>query len=124
MAAEWAKLCQARDLIVEEPHVVIEFGDDRRHRVTVDVNADEYLLRALVARQSIVANLPNLPIQVWLRNRAMSLVGFRIDRSGRLIAETWVSKVGVTRSEFQHHLRTIAVEADRFEFVLTGGDSE
>lgn len=124
MAAEWAKLCQARDLIVEEPHVVIEFGDNRRHRVTVDEHANEYLLSALVARQSIVSTLPNLPMQVWLRNRAMSLVGFRIDHRGRLIAEAWVPTAGLTAKEFQHYLRSVAAEADRFEYVLTGKDSE
>lgn len=124
MGAKWVKFCGARDLVVEQPHVRITFSDDRSHRVTVDEEADEYRLRAFVVRQSIVASLPDLPLQIWIRNRAVSLVGFRIDRQGRLIGEAWVPKASITESEFQLYLRTLAVEADRFEYALTGRDSE
>ena|SRR5436190_1412329 len=124
MDAEWVKLCQAPDFVVESPDVVIKFKDDRSHRVTVEEDANEYVLRAFVVRQSTVASLPYLPLQVWMRNRAVSLVGFRIDRRGRLVGEAWVPKAGITASEFQLYLRTVAVESDRFEYTLTGRDSE
>ena len=92
--------------------------------MTVDELEDEFHLRAIVVRQSIVDALPNLPLQIWVRNRAVSLVGFRIDHRRRLVAEAWVPKAGITESEFQLYLRTLAVEADRFEYALTGRDSE
>lgn len=104
--------------------IVITFRDERHHRVTVEVETEEYVLSALVARQSIVASLPDLPLQVWIRTRAVSLVGFRIDHRGRLVSEAWVPKAGITESEFQLYLRTLAVEADRFEYILTGRDAE
>lgn len=124
MVAEWSKFCQAPDLAVEGPHIVITFGDDRRHRVTVEEEADQYFLRAFVVRQATVDSLPNLPIQVWERNRAVSLVGFRIDNRRRLVGEAWIPKAGVTESEFQLYVRTLAIEADRFEYALTGRDVE
>jgi hypothetical protein len=124
MVTEWTKLCVASDLVVETPDVVVSFRDKRSHRVTVEENSDEFVLRAFVVRQSIVAELADLPFQVWSRNRAVSLVGFRIDRRGRLVGEAWVPKAGITASEFQFYLRTLAVEADRFEYALTGRDSE
>lgn len=124
MVAEWATFCQASDLIVDGPHIVITFRDERRHRVTVEEKDDQYVLRAFVVRQSTVDALPDLPLQIWVRNRAVSLVGFRIDHLRRLVGEAWVPKAGITESEFQLYLRTLAVEADRFEYTLTGRDSE
>lgn len=124
MVAEWAEFCRTTDLAVEDSSVVITFADGRRHRVAVEEDAEEYLLRAFVARQSTVASLPDLPLKVWSRNRVVSLMGFRIDHRGRLVGEAWVPKVGITAREFQLYLRTVAVEADRFEYTLTGRDSE
>jgi len=124
MVADWAKFCHAPDLVVDSPHVVITFGNDRRHRVTIEEQVDEYILRAFVTRQSTVTALPDLPFQVWVRNRAISLVGFRIDHRSRLVGEAWVPKAGITDSEFQFYVRTLAIEADRFEYALTGRDSE
>jgi hypothetical protein len=124
MDANWTQFCQAADLAVAHPHVDIKFGDDRRHRVTVQEEPGSYILTAFVVRQAVVSSLPNLPLDVWVRNRATTLVGFRIDNRGRLVAEAWVPKAGIRASEFQHYLRTLAIEADRFEYVLTGRDAE
>src|SRR5262245_5759564 len=124
MVADWARFCQSSDLVVDHPHVDITFGDDRRHRVTVQEESDEYILSAIVVRQSTVTSLPDLPLQIWVRNRAASLVGFRIDHRGRLVGEAWVPKAGITESEFQLCVRTLAIEADRFEYALTGRDAE
>lgn len=124
MIDEWTKFCQSSDLIVDGSSIVITFRDERRHRVTVEEEADEYVLRAFVVRQSTVDAIPDLPLQIWVRNRAVSLVGFRIDHRRRLVGEAWVPKAGITESEFQLYLRTLAVEADRFEYTLTGRDVE
>jgi len=124
MAAEWTRLCREGDLRVAEPHVDVSFADDRRHRVTVVDAGEAYHISALVVRQAVVAGIEDLPVRVWIRNRAMDLVGFRIDLRNRLVAEAWVPKTGLTPDEFQLFVRTVATEADRFEFVLTGRDVE
>jgi hypothetical protein len=85
---------------------------------------DVYSLSAVVVRQRTVASLPELPVHTWLRNRAVPLVGFRIDRRNRLVGEAWIPKAGLTAEEFQLYVRTVAIECDRFEYLLTGQDIE
>lgn len=124
MAAEWVPLCDVGDLTVNEPHIEVAFKNERRHRVFVEDTDDSYQLTAVVARQRVVAQQTDLPLQAWLRNRATQLVGFRIDRRGRLVAEAWVPKAGLTAEEFQLYVRTVAAESDSFEYLLTGADAE
>jgi hypothetical protein len=124
MTADWAGLCRAKDLSVDEPHVGVQFGDGRRHRVTIADQGDAYLISAIVVRPAAVTALPDLPVQSWIRNRTTQLVGFRIDRQRRLVVEGWIPKAALTAEEFQLYVRTAAAEADRFEYVLTGRDAE
>ena len=124
MGVEWVSLCRSRDLVVDNPWVDVRFGDDRRHRVCIEEQEDEYHLSAFVVRRSIVASILDLPVQVWLRNRATTLVGFRIDRRGALVGEAWVPEPGLTMEEFQCYVRTVAAACDRFEYGLTGRDIE
>lgn len=124
MAADWVRFCRGKDFTIEEPHVDVGLDDGRRHRVTVEDQPNAYQLMGIVVRQGIVATFPDAPIQAWLRNRATMLVGFRIDRQRRLIAEAWMPKAGLTADEFQLYLRRLAAECDRFEYVLTGRDIE
>lgn len=57
-------------------------------------------------------------------NRVAQLVSFRVDARGRVVASGWISKAGVTATEFLLVLRRVAVESDRLEFLLTGKDRE
>jgi hypothetical protein len=122
MAADWVPLCSAKDLTIYGNHVDVSLEDGRGHRIIVTDEGKVYRIRGIVVRRATVASLPNLPIQVWKRNRTTHLVGFRIDRKMRLIAEAWPAKPGLTAEEFQFYLRTLAAECDRFEYILTGGD--
>lgn len=125
MRNEWAKLCQAADIDVDGAKATVTFLDGRSHRVIVTETAQEYLLHAVVARLATVERIgQDLPVDVWLRNRAVSLVGFRHDSRGRLVCEAHVPKAELTAAEFQFYLRTIAIESDRFEYALTGQDVE
>ena len=124
MAGSWEGLCRAKDLQVDGSQIQVRFADGRGHRVTVGEDGEAYGLSAFVVRRAVVEALPDLPVRVWIRNRATQLVGFRIDRQNRLVAEAWVPKVGVTAEEFQLYVRTVALESDRFEFLLTGRDVE
>ena len=125
MKSEWKALCKSPEMSVEDAGVVVTFHDQRKHRVAVTDGDDDLLLQAVVARPSIVRDIGNaLSVTAWLRNRSVALVGFRIDEKERLICEAVVPKAGLTADEFQFHLRTVAVEADRFEYALTGRDAE
>lgn len=125
MAVEWTKYCAAADLsVIDGSHIDVAFHDNRRHRLTVIEDEKGYTLRAIVVRQRIVTAMVDLPIHIWLRNRSTDLVGFHIDNRGRLVGESWIPKIGVTREEFQLYVRKVAIECDRLEFLLTGQDAE
>lgn len=124
MGVEWRSLCKADDMIAKEKGVDVTFADDRRHQVQVAEQTDAYQLSGFVIRQARVAELEDVHLEAWLRNRSTSLVGFRLDERGRLVGESWVPKAGLTATEFQLYVRTLAAECDRLEFSLTGRDVE
>ena len=123
MIGDWKVFCRGAEFTLDGNDVDVTF-DNRSHRVTVTEEGDSYLLSAFVARQATVSGTTGLAEQMWLRNRATSLIGFRIDQRGRLIGEAWVPKPGLTADEFRFYVRTVAVECDRLEYVLTGRDVE
>lgn len=126
MAAEWQRLIRGREFDVEDGRVLVKLGE-RSQRLTVKDEGESYLLTAVVARARIVRGLDSIDdllLRAWQRNRATSLVGFRLDNRDRLVGEAWVPKLALTPEEFQMYLRTVARESDRLEFELTGEDVE
>jgi len=98
-------------------------GGSRRHTVRVIDCEDTIRLEATVVGPSTLEQLhSDHRMATWRRNRLTSLVAFRIDGRGRLLAEAAVPKVGLTPEEFKIYLRAIASEADRLELVFTGQD--
>ena len=122
---EWRKLCVgARDLQIEGEGVVVVLGGGRQHRVEVEPRGDVVELRAVVARRGVVGDQKDPALAAWNRNRAASLVGYRLDERGRLVGESWVPAAGLTADEFLIYVRGIAAACDLFEFQLTGKDRE
>jgi len=124
MGVDWIRFCRARNFLVEAPDVDVILPDGRRHRVTVEEKENSYLINAIVIKKRMANQINDLAIQTWIRNRVTSIVGFRVDTKGRLLAEAWVPKLGLSKEEFQFYLNTLAMEADRFEYELTGEDVE
>jgi hypothetical protein len=126
MTTDWRSLCAGPRLEFDGDHVVVTFDGGRKHRVRVSETADTYELHAIVARAAAIWEQRDrpLPVRIWEHNRAAQLVGFRVDTRGRVCAEGWVAKAGLTAEEFQLVLRRVAAESDRLEFILTGKDIE
>lgn len=124
MNGDWRRLCKVADLVVDGDNVAVALDDGRRYRVAVSEDPDGYRLTAMVTGPSVLSQVADATTRIWLRNRETAVVGFRIDRRGRLLADAWVPKAGLTTEEFRLYLRTIAAEADRFEFTLTGRRAE
>jgi hypothetical protein len=103
---------------------MVRLGRGRQHRVDVESKSDAVELRAVVARRAVVDEQKNPALAAWNRNRACSLVGFRLDERGRLVGESWVPGAGLTADEFLVYVRGIAAACDLFEFQLTGKDRE
>lgn len=123
---DWRPLCaSARDLSTDGGAIVVALGRSRQHRVEVALQKDAIELRAIVARRAGCDRWArDAEFDAWRRNRAASLVGFRLDQRGRLLGESWVPTAGLTSAEFQLYVRTLAAACDLFEFQLTGADRE
>ncbi len=122
---DWQRMCRGETAFsLEEDAIVVVLADERRHRVEIEDLGDAYQLRGIVARRSVVDALPDCVLRAWSRNRATQLMGFRLDHRGWLVGEAWVPKAGLKRDELLMHVRAVAAECDRFEYVLTGKDRE
>lgn len=124
MAVDWRQFCKVRDLDVRDDSVVVTLDNDRKHRIAVREDPEGFRCTAMVARSAVVARVQGAPLLAWLRNRETRLVGFRFDTRGNLVAEAVVPRAGLERDEFRLYVRTLAVEADWFEYTLTGRDTE
>ena len=124
MATEWRRLVRGKEFDVEGDEVIVDVGFERLHRVRVTAETDGLHLEGVVARSAVIADAPTLGRLAWERNRGCSIVGFRLDRKGRLIGEAWVPLIGLERAELELILNHVAAECDRFEHLLTGKDVE
>lgn len=123
--SDWRAFCRdAGDVTVDGDAMDVMFANERGHRVVVRESIGSYELTGIVARASAVQDLEDAPLRAWRRNRTTQLVGFRIDRKGRLVGEAWVPKAGLSREEFLLYARRVAAECDLFEYHLTGTDHE
>jgi hypothetical protein len=118
----WIEYARESGFVVRGETIDVTFKNQRHHVVTVLDMDDIFSFRAVVAAPSIASGIPDIAIRAWLRNRAIPLVGFRIDETRRLIGEAWVPKAGLTKQEFLLYVRSVASECDRFEHQLTGDD--
>lgn len=121
----WLKSLDRRQFDVEGSSVTCWFGDrhsGRKHVVRLKRHEDGLRFEATVATAKTLDRMDEDPARwAWRRNRASSLVGFRVDQK-RLIAEAVAPTIGLTETEFLVYLRAVAAEADRMELVLTGRD--
>jgi hypothetical protein len=121
----WLKSLDRRQFDVEGCSVTCWFGDrdsGRKHAVRLQRHVDGLRFEATVATAKTLDRMDEDPDRwAWRRNRASSLVGFRVDQK-RLIAEALAPTIGLTETEFLVYLRAVAAEADRMELVLTGRD--
>jgi hypothetical protein len=122
---EWRQFCTGlRDVQLDGEAVIVQLGRGRQHRIDVLAAADAFELSGIVARRTVVDEIEQAALAAWKRNRASSLVGFRLDDRGRLMGESWVPSGGLTRDEFLLYVRNLAAACDLFEFQLTGKDRE
>ena len=122
---DWKRWCRGQEgLSVDGNGIVVTFVGGRHQRVYVDDVDGALELTGFVARQAALQSVPDAPLRAWERNRTTHLVGFRVDRKGRLVGEAWVPKPGLGADEFLYYVQRVAEECDRFEYILTGRDVE
>jgi hypothetical protein len=122
-SSDWKRWCRGHEDIARDGNgVIVTFVGGRHHRIDVSDAGEAYELTGFVARPATLQAIPNAYLRAWERNRTTKLVGFRINRRGRLVGEAWVPKPGLGADEFLHYVRRMAAECDRFEYILTGKD--
>jgi hypothetical protein len=122
MPNDWRRLLKGNYATVVGEEVLVELAGDRKHQVKVYDEGDQLRLRGIVATPSRIGDLDYETRRAWEHNRTNSLVGFRVDRRGRLVGECLVPVAGITADELSFCLRAVAVECDRYEYLLTGKD--
>jgi hypothetical protein len=121
---DWREFCRgAEGVSVEKQGVQVFTADLRSRSIRIRETPNTYELASIV-RHKVPPDTEYLAIRTWRRNRAIHLLGFRIDRKDRMIAEAWIPKPGLNPQEFVTCLRNLAVECDLFEYTLTGRDSD
>jgi hypothetical protein len=123
--ADWRSFCRnAKNMRLGTDWVDVLKNDGRKHRIYVADSNDAYLLSGIVVRRSVLNAMHEPFRRVWQRNRAMQLVGFRVNSNEQIVGEALVIKDGLTREEFLLYLRRVAIECDQLEYQLTGKDDE
>ena len=59
---------------------------------------------------------------LWTRNHISSLVGFKIDKSGKVVGYLDHRADTLSPSDLSYSIEILARECDRLEFVLSGAD--
>jgi hypothetical protein len=123
MSVDWKRRSREAKLSVDGETLLVPFEDDRRQVVLVDEEGDGTLrLWSVVARPAALRAFDSADVEAWRRNRFSELVGFSIDRRGRMIGESWVPTAGLSSDEWGYLVRNLARACDRFEYLLTGRD--
>ncbi len=122
MSTDWRKLARTVSLKLDGDEMTVELAASRRHVVRVTDEGDHLRLWGIVATPSRIEDLPRETSRAWEHNRRDSLVGFRFDNRDRLVGECLVPVAGLTADEFEVYARAVAVECDRYEYLLTGRD--
>jgi hypothetical protein len=122
MPGEWSRLAGASDLKRQPSGILVTLPSGRRHFVRVNEEGSGYYFEAVVAGPRVTQTQDDPCFEAWTRNRFSRVVGYRVDVRGRLLAQGWTPRAGTTERMFQLLVRTVAQEADRHEFLLTGAD--
>lgn len=98
----------------------------RKQRVYLSGRGDEYILKSVVLGAAEVTRSSNrwrhLAKLAWLRNVDHQLVTFAFDERDRLIGVIRHPKEQLDLEELEVYVDRLAVECDRFEYLLSGKD--
>jgi hypothetical protein len=125
MSVDWRALSEEDGFELDGQAIRVVFGSGRSQKVVVaeDERSDGFTLTSVIASRSLVDRLYREILErIGEQNRLSELVGYRLDRRGRLIGESWCPTAGLTVDEWQFYVRNLAEACDRLEFVLTGAD--
>lgn len=109
----------------EGNRVTISFTRDGRSQVVHLARKDDrYRFQSIVANADDVGEDRRLlAFRIWRRNGLKPLVLFTLDDRDRVIGLINQPVESIHAKELKFYLETLARECDRFEYILTGGDT-
>lgn len=128
MPADWKAIARAAGFRVANDDSItisLEGGSTQRINLELDEGTDILYAKAVIAgprTAEIAAGDETVWDYAWTRNRLSDLLGFTIDRHGRLIGETWIPLIQLSSDEFRIYVNELARVSDWHEFRLTGKD--
>lgn len=108
--------------------ITVQLGPGNRQVLHLDPDASAWALRVwtpIAPGRLVEAASEDGEVlrYAWERNRLSELIGFTIDRYGRLIGETWIPLEGLSPAEIQLHLQELARVCDWHDVRLSGDDT-
>ena len=100
----------------------------RSQAIRVSRDEDRYVFRSVVLSASDVTRNDDhwrrIAYRAWRRNASKPLITFAFDDNDRLIGLIEVPAATLDHEELDLYIETLARECDRFEYALTGADTE
>jgi hypothetical protein len=105
----------------------ITFGKDtieRKQAVSFSCFKKYIVFESLVMKKINIQGIGYHQIlqKMWQRNNSVDLVGFCINEKGNLVGQITQLLDFLDYDEFEFYILSLAREADRFEYILTGAD--
>ena len=100
----------------------------RSQKIRVSRDEDRYVFRSVVLLASAVTqnsqHRRRIVYRAWRRNASQALVTFAFDDEDRLVGLVEVPVATLDHEELDLYVEVLAKECDRFEYALTGEDTE
>ncbi len=109
------------------PALIVPVGSyGRTQRVRMRCSGDDVLLSTTILGGKDVTRSSKgwreLSLLAWKRNAECDFVSFQFDRRNRLVGRIAHPSRFLDYEEFETYVETLAIEPDRFEYLLTGRD--
>lgn len=125
LSPEVRRLCRDAGFPTADGQMRVDFDNGRGHRLRlIEADAETLRIEAVVCRPAALAEVEQVPLRVWRRNRGTRLVSFRVDHRGAVMGHAWVPRAALTAEELGVYIQAVATECDRFEYLLSGEDRE
>lgn len=106
--------------------ITLQIKGGRFQSVSYEVDKERLRLISVIATVSRVESIGRDEIVrwCWQRNRFTDITGFCLDRRGRLVGQTEHPLASLDAAELAFYLEALAIECDRFEYVMNGADAQ
>lgn len=127
LPADWVQIVERAGFQMsptDSVTVTLEGGSKQVVKLRLDDEGRVLRATSVIATRSVLASAFNDTGEryAWERNRLSDLVGFSVDRHGRLVGESWIPMEGLMPDEVAIYLSELARVCDWHEFRLSGVD--